>query len=126
MTTMQDPLINLVRDMDQCWLERRYADLRRYLADDVVMVAPEAQHRISGSAAAIETYRDFMERSRVDMFAPVDYRVTRTAETAVVEYAWRMAWETEGEPFDAEGREVLVLAERDKGWQVIWRMQLAT
>lgn len=126
MTHMRDPLIALVQAMDQCWLERRYADLGRYLADDVVMVAPGGQHRISGATAAIETYRDFMERSRIDMFTPVDYRVTRNAETAIVEYAWRMAWVTEGAPYDAEGSEVLVLAQTDKGWRVIWRMQQST
>jgi hypothetical protein len=125
MTHIDDDPVAFVEAMDRCWLERRYADLAGFLADDVVMVAQGGHYRLSGSAAALASYRDFMERSRIEAFTPVDYRITRNNGSAVVEYAWRMVWESEGVPNVAEGREVLVLAEREKSWQVIWRMQLS-
>jgi ketosteroid isomerase-like protein len=117
-------LIEFVRQMDRCWLERRFDDLAAYLAPEIVIVAAGGQ-RVSGAAAAIESYRDFMSRSDVRAFAASDFIVTESGDAAVVEYAWSMDWVDNDAPHCANGREVLVLARRDRAWRVIWRMQLS-
>ena len=113
-----------VAEMDRCWLERRFDDLSAYIADNIVLVAPGGEPRIEGLAASIESYREFMRRCEVGRFETRDVTVTRRADTAVVEYAWDMAWTDHDEARAAHGREVLVLARGRSGWRVVWRTQL--
>lgn len=124
---MAEDLAAFVAAMDRCWLERRFDDLANYLAEDVVMVGPGGG-RVEGLASAVESYREFMSRSRIAHFAARDHAVTLRGDTAVVEYGWDMAWESgaesAGERHEASGREVLVLARRADGWRVVWRTQL--
>lgn len=123
---MAEDLAAFVAAMDRCWLERRFEDLAAYLAEDVVMAAPGGG-RVEGLASAVESYREFMSRSRIARFAARDHAVTLRGDTAVVEYGWDMAWESgaesERERHEASGREVLVLARRADGWRVVWRTQ---
>ena len=114
---------DFVTRMDCCWIEGRFDDLSAFLADDVVLVAPGGTVRLEGAGPAIESYREFMGRTRLVSYRSGDHQVTRRRGAAVIEYAWSMAWESDGERTDAKGREVLVLS-ADHGWRVIWRTQL--
>jgi ketosteroid isomerase-like protein len=118
-----DDIIAQVRAMDRCWLERRFDDLKSHLAEGVVFVAPNG-HRSAGRDAAIEGYREFMGRSEVRHFQTSEPVVTCHDDTAVAEYGWDMAWDSNGQSYDAKGREVLVLSRAAAGWSVIWRTQL--
>jgi ketosteroid isomerase-like protein len=120
---MSADLIAFVESMDRCWIERRFDDLPGFIADDVVMVAPGGQTRVTGLPAAIDSYREFMERSVVRRFATSDHIVTERGDAAVVEYQWEMAWENDGAAHDAVGSEILMLARRGGAWRVIWRTQ---
>ena len=120
---MSANLIAFVASMDRCWIERRFDDLADFLADDVVIVAPGGQTRVKGLPAAIESYREFMGRSRVGRFATSDHVVTERGDAAVVEYKWEMAWESDGAGHDATGSEILMLAWRGGAWREIWRTQ---
>lgn len=117
-------LIDLVKAMDRCWVERRYDDLASYIAEDIIMVAPGGQARLEGLRSAIDSYREFMSRSDVRRYETSGYTVTERGVAAVVEYAWEMAWDSQGVSNEASGREVLALARRDGAWRVFWRMQL--
>ena len=121
---MPNALIAFAKDMDQCWIERRFDDLTTYLCADVVMVAPGGQHRTDGRDAAIDGYRAFMSRSILSRFNCHGHVVTRNGDTAIVEYDWDMAWSDEGTHHEAKGREILVLGHQDRGWRVVWRTQL--
>jgi ketosteroid isomerase-like protein len=112
--------------MDRCWIERRFGDLSQYLDADVVLVAPGGKQRIEGLDASVESYREFMSRSEVNGFDSYGYVVTQRGAAAVVEYDWRMNWNDGGADHDATGREVLVLAQTDAGWRVVWRTQIPT
>jgi ketosteroid isomerase-like protein len=122
---MADNLIELVKQMDRCWLERRFSDLASFIAQDVVVVAPDGTHRVQGLDSAVESYREFMNRCTVNRFSTSDYVVAQRGEAAVIEYAWNMAWNDRGTNHEAVGREVLVLSRRDSAWRVIWRMQIS-
>jgi len=113
-----------VREMDRCWLEQRFDDLKSYLAEDVVFVAPTGQ-RAKGRDTAIASYREFMTRATIRRFHGSDAVVTRANDTAVAEYGWDMAWDSDGQSYDAKGREVLVLSRAGGNWAVIWRTQLS-
>lgn len=123
---MSAALIAFVESMDRCWIERRFDDLSGFLALDIVMVAPDGAGRIEGISAAVESYRAFMDRSRIARFDARDHIVTERGDTAIVEYRWDMTWESGGASHEATGRELLVLARRDGAWRVVWRTQIGS
>ncbi len=117
--------IKFVEDMDRCWRESRFHDLDAYLADDVVIVAPDGKNRLEGIAAAVESYREFMASSSVEHYTTSDHIMTRRGDVTVVEYQWKMAWTSAGIDYDDRGREILVLAWREGNWRVVWRTQIS-
>jgi hypothetical protein len=121
---MEIDFVTFTEEMDRCWMERRFSDLSRYIADDVVMVAPGGTPRMEGLDAAVESYRQFMGRSEVSRFVASDHIVTLRGHAAIVEYDWRMAWRDHGIDNEAKGREILAVVHRDTGWRVVWRTQL--
>ncbi|NIR59849.1 MAG: nuclear transport factor 2 family protein, partial [Gammaproteobacteria bacterium] len=76
----ESELIALVKELDRCWTERRFDDLRRCLAEDAVFVAPDGRARVEGREAAIEGYREFMARARVDRFEARDHVATERGD----------------------------------------------
>lgn len=122
---MSAALIAVIESMDRCWIERRFDDLSSFLAPDMVIVAPGGAGRIEGLAAATGSYREFMERSRMVRFDARDHVVTERGDTAIAEYRWDMAWESDGASHETTGRELLVLARRCGEWRAVWRTQLA-
>jgi ketosteroid isomerase-like protein len=118
-----DP-IRFVKEMDQCWLDRRFDDLRDHFADDVVMVSRGYVRRFTGADACVAGYRDFMEAARVQRFEPIDFVARDFDGGAVVEYRWGMDWESGAEAHTATGREILVLSRAAEGWRIVWRTQI--
>lgn len=121
---MDDELIAFAKDMDRCWIERRFTDLSGFIANDVVMVAPGGTHRMQGIEAAVESYREFTSRCEVRRFQTFDHVVTQRGPAAVIEYGWDMAWSDRGTKYEAKGREILMLALHPDGWRVVWRTQI--
>ena len=117
--------ISLVQSLDRCWVEGRLDDLKAFLAEDVVFVAPGGKPRIEGIAHAIESYRQFTSQAQVQRFETSDHSVTQRGATAIVEYAWQMSSVAGAEHTDS-GRDVLVLARRNENWRVVWRTQIPT
>ena len=117
-------LAGFVAAMDRCWIERRFDDLADYLAPDVVLVAPGGAARLDGRDAAIASYCDFMASCVLKRWETTEPVITERGATAIIEYGWSMAWDADGQSFAETGREVLVLANRDAAWRVVWRTQI--
>lgn len=105
-------------------MERRFEELPRFIANDIVMVAPGGKHRMHGIGAAVESYREFMTRCEVKRFQTSNHVVTRRGTAAVVEYDWDMAWNDQDTEHEAKGREILILNRHPDGWRVVWRTQI--
>lgn len=116
--------ISLAEDLDRCWLEGRFEDLGAFLADDAVFVAPGGSPRLTGLAQAVESYRQFTSQAQIKRFQGRDYSVTQRGNTAIIEYGWEMTWVASGVEHNDTGREVLVLAQRDENWRIVWRTQI--
>lgn len=120
----RDEFIEFLTAMDNCWLEGRFDQLSEFLAEDIVVVAPNGKHRVDGIDQAIDSYRQFMLQAHVDRFTSGNHIVTMRGDTAVVEYEWGMTWTMNDAQQDETGREVLVLAYRNSSWRVVWRTQI--
>jgi ketosteroid isomerase-like protein len=116
--------ISFAESLDRCWMQGRLQDLKAFLAEDVVFVAPGGTPRSEGIAPAIESYRQFLSHAQVNSFETSNHVVTQRGDTAIVEYEWQMAWLAGGEEHQESGREVLVLAGGGEDWRVVWRTQI--
>jgi ketosteroid isomerase-like protein len=121
---MGQDFIQFVESMDRSWIDGRFEDLKDFLAPDIVMVGRGGVQRIAGQKAAIQSYREFMARSQVVRFDSSNYTVTERGAAAIVEYDWEMVWKEGGTEHEAKGFEILVLAQRDGAWRIVWRTQL--
>jgi len=121
---MDFDFISFTGRMDRCWMEGRFPDLKDFLAEDVVFVAPGGEPRGEGLALAIESYRQFMSHAQVKRFETSNHIVTLRGDTAIVEYRWQMEWTAGGTDHSEQGRDVLVLAHPDEDWRVVWRTQI--
>lgn len=121
-----EELIYFSSALDRCWLDRRFDELAYFFAPDVVLVAPEANVRLTGLSAVIDSYRSFMSNVEIETFAPGHHRPHHAGDTAVIEYDWTIIWRPAGQDQASteNGRETLVLAKRDGNWRAIWRLQL--
>ncbi|WP_299323512.1 nuclear transport factor 2 family protein [Parasphingopyxis sp.] len=122
---MTQPLADFAVAMDRCWQDGRFDDLKDYLDENIVIVAPRGSARIVGIEAAIESYRGFMARAEVERYETGDTIITESGNTAILEYRWSMTWKTEDERHEADGREVLALNRSGNAWKAVWRMQIA-
>ena len=116
-------LIEFVKEMDRCWIERRFDDLPNYLAPEITVFTPY-NRRFTGLPVVIGNYREFMGYSEVHSFTPSDFIVTEAGDAAVVEYTWAMEWTAKNERHNAKAREVLALSKRNGSWRIFWRTQL--
>jgi len=118
----------VIAGIGAAWQGRRYDDLARYFDDDVVIAQPGFQGRVSGRAACIASYREFMERSTIDRYAESPATVDVFGETAVATYRWEMAWTSNGVARHDAGHDVLVLhrggSAKAPRWRVVWRTLL--
>jgi hypothetical protein len=116
-------LVEFVKEMDRCWLERRFDDLTNFLAPEITVVTPY-KRRFTGLPIVIGNYREFMDRNDVRSFEPSDFHVTEAGDAAVVEYAWAMEWADDKQTHSAQALEVLALSRRNGAWRIIWRTQI--
>jgi hypothetical protein len=119
-----EDFVAFVKALDECWMQSRFEDLPAYLAQDVVLVSPDGKQRIEGISKAVDSYYEFVSTARVDEFSSFDYVITQRGGAVVVEYGWLMRWEMGDTINEDRGREVLVLAQRNEEWRVVWRTQI--
>jgi hypothetical protein len=62
---VEDEIQDIVREINEAWLERPPADLARFLHDEIVIAPPGLQGRVQGRRAAVDSYEQFAEAAAV-------------------------------------------------------------
>ena len=121
---VKDEVRKLVRDLNQAWLKRRFAGLKGYFHEDMVIVQPGFEGRVRGRRACVRSYEQFMAHSTVRKYKESRYEVNSWSNTAVATYHFDIEYKTRGKEYHDTGREIFVLV-RDTGrWLVTWRTLL--
>jgi hypothetical protein len=110
--------------LNAAWVAGRLADLERLLHPRSVIVGSDLTRLAEGRAACVASYRDFLAAVTVHAFEERDIRAEEYDGTAVVSYSYRINYESGGEQYVDDGREVLVLVRAEYGWQAVWRQVL--
>jgi ketosteroid isomerase-like protein len=119
--TVEDDIQDIVREINEAWLERRPADLARFLHDEVVIAPPGFQGRVQGRQAAADSYEQFAAAATVHAADFDEPDVQAWGDTAVATYRFTLDYAMGGAHSRDTGWDVLVLRRAAGTWQVVWR-----
>ena len=111
----------VVARISAAWQERRYDDLARLFAEDMVFTLPGSAGRVEGRDAIVASYREFMDRITLTSYVEDPQVVGVWGDTAVVRLRWEMAWLAGGVPNHATGHDIFAFRLADGAWRAIWR-----
>jgi hypothetical protein len=120
-----------IQALSQAWRARDYLALAERLDADVVFALPGFTAQLSGRAALVDSYREFMERVTLTEYTeePPTIATWSDCPTVVTTVSWSMRWLANGVENRARGHEVLLLRPEStapEGWLVAWRTLLFT
>jgi ketosteroid isomerase-like protein len=114
----------LVKKINQAWLNGKVSELNSYFHDDMVIKGPALQELCRGRAACVKSYEEFLAEAKV-----LDYKEERPAvdvfsRSAVVVCPWQITYELAGKQSHEKGHDTLVFTRETGRWLVIWRLML--
>lgn len=115
---------DVMRRINQAWLEGRPRDLAPYLHPDIVMALPGFTGKAQGRDALLAGFVDFCEHARVHAYEEGELHADVVGDTAVVSYSFEMVYERNGECYRSTGRDLWVMRQQDGEWLAIWRTML--
>lgn len=111
----------VIRAVNDCWLNGWYDQLDQYFDDSVVLERPGFAGRIEGREALIASYREFGERAHVRRFQSGTPSVHVRGDTAVCTAPFVVCYEHDGRSVEESGTDLLVFARADRRWVIVWR-----
>lgn len=117
-------LLELIHEANRAWVGQRPTEVSRLFHPDVVMASPRGGAMMRGRDEVVASFVAYCERAVTHDFRELDHEVHVFGDTAVVSYAFSIAYELGTERHDERGREVLVFNRREGSWKVVWRMQI--
>jgi hypothetical protein len=100
-------VLEIVRAINDCWLEGRYDELRTHFAEEMVLAMPGFEDRVEGREAIVDSYRQFGE----SVIGP----------TAVATASFEIEYVLGGATYREAGTDLLVLQRNAGTWRVVWR-----
>jgi len=127
-TAEQIAIRGLLWRINDAWIKQRgeamTAALNECFAEDVVMRGPGFAFLGKGRDLVVQSYHDFVSQAEVKSVSLDEPEIDVTGETATAQYKWAMTYALGGQEYTEQGRDVFVLAQRDKKWVAVWRAML--
>ena len=118
---VEDEIQGIGREVNEAWLERRPADLARFLHDEIVIAPPGLQGRVQGRQAAVDSYEQFAEAAAVHAADFDEPDVQAWGDTAVTTYRFTLDYAMGGARNQDTGWDVLFLRRTAGTGQVVWQ-----
>ena len=128
LTADQTAIRDLLSRINDAWIKQRgeamTAVLNECFAEDVVMRGPGFAFLGQGRDLVVQSYRDFVSHAELKTLSLDEPEIDVTGETATAQYKWAMTYALSGQEYTELGRDLFVVARRDKKWLVVWRAML--
>jgi hypothetical protein len=122
----KDQIKQIIKKINQSWLEGHPENLNQYFDDDIMIVSPEFKIMGAGKAVCVKSYADFISQAVIKDYQESDPEIHVWANTAVAFYEFEMAWEMGGKSFKESGRDFFVFAHENDRWLTVWRMMFSS
>ena len=111
----------VLKAVNGAWSSGKPEDLKDYFHDDIVIVSPELKILGAGKENCIQSYIDFLDRSRVIEYTDTDPEIRIFEDTAIAFCRYTISWETGGKFLKEEGQELYVFTKQNAQWLVVMR-----
>ncbi|HTC74612.1 MAG TPA: nuclear transport factor 2 family protein [Edaphobacter sp.] len=127
-TAEQIAIRHLLSRINDAWIEQRgeamTAALNECFAEDVVMRGPDFAFVGKGRDLVVQSYCDFVTNAEVKSVSLDEPEIDVIGETATAQYKWTITYGLSGQEYTEHGRDLFVVARRDKKWIAVWRAML--
>jgi hypothetical protein len=128
LTAEQIAIRDLLSRINDAWIKQQgeamTTALNECFADDVVMRGPDFAFIGKGRDLVVQSYCDFVGNAEVKSVSLDEPDIDVTGETATAQYKWTMTYALNGQEYTEHGRDLFVVARRDKRWLAVWRAML--
>lgn len=114
----------LVRKLQNAWLEHRVDELKSFYHENVVFFSPENGQRIAGQKTMIESYKQFLSSSTIHNFEIMDLHVDVFSLTAIALLTVDISYEHKEKNYDEKGKDIMILNKAEDDWKIVWRTQI--
>lgn len=121
---MSEIIKELLKQINQSWLDNCPEDMEPLLHNDIVMVLPGFSERFKGKNTIISGFKDFSNNSKISKFKQSKIEVDVIGKTAVATYSFTMFYERNGKKYESDGRDLWIFALEDNKWKAVWRTML--
>ncbi len=120
----QTEIRELVKKINQAWLNGKVSELNSYFHDDMVIKGPAYQELCRGRAACVKSYEEFLAQAKVLDYKEEKLSVDVFGRSAVAISPWQMTYELAGKQYHESGHDTLVFTRETGRWLVVWRLML--
>ncbi len=121
LNSSQKEILNLIKSINRAWLGGRIEDLRKYFHNNIIMISPDFNNRMTGSEEIIKSYKDFYSNSKTYSFDESDFHVELFDKTATADYLYHIVYEINNKKYDGTGREIWTFSNTNNYWLAVWR-----
>ena len=112
---------HIIDQINALWQSKQYKEIRRYLAEDVVILPPGFTDRVEGRDAYVQSYRDFDQNATVHEFSPDEPQIEIFENTAIAICPFSIKYELTDTLYRERGSDILVFSRISSAWRIIWR-----
>ena len=120
----QKEILNLIKNINKAWLEGRIKDLKNFFHQNIVMISPDFNNRLTGLDEVIESYKDFCNNSKIYSFDESDFHIEVFDKTATADYLFHIVYEINDKKYDGTGREIWTFANLNNRWLAVQRFMI--
>jgi uncharacterized protein (TIGR02246 family) len=114
----------LVRKLQDTWLEHRVDELESFYHENVVFFSPGNGKRTAGQQAMIESYRKFLSSSTNHNFQIMDLQIDVFGTTAIAIVTFEISYQSQDKNYDEQDNDIMILNNAEANWKIVWRTQI--
>lgn len=126
--TDQETIAATVDAINRAWRghdpETITSELRRYFAEDMVIVGPDLRVLARGSEACTRSYAEFISNASINTYESGELAIELFGDVAIAVHPWSMTFSIFGRQSTESGREVFTFTRSNGSWRAIWRAML--
>jgi hypothetical protein len=119
--TQKQAIRQVIGQINQLWLSKRYDEIGALLSEDAVIAPPGLEIRIRGREAYVQSYREYDQTATTHEFIPEEPKIDIIGDVAVAVCPFIVVYELQGKTYREKGHDMLVFSRSAGQWQVAWR-----
>ncbi len=117
-----DEIRQLMKKINQAWLQGRPQELKAYFHPDIQFVGPNLVTLGAGREICIDSYQDFLNQAVIKKYTESEYDIQIWESTAIASYTFNIEYDMKGKPQRDTGKDLFVFAVDLGKWLAVWRL----